>query len=439
MQQADVSYQFADITEVESKKARLPIVNGFIGGDINFGRTIDPVTNEFSTEARLSNSLSVFSSVTLYNGNRISNTIRQSGFDKSAARADKENVETQIALQIAEAYLQILFAEEQLANAHKRLEQTQNQLDQTDKLIKAGTLPRADRLEILANIARDEQAIVTEENNVAIGYLNLKQLMTLDPDYDLSVERPTIIIPKSIDPDNFVLRNIYNKAYNNQPIIKAGNIRLKSAELQVDIAHALGLPSVSLAANLNSFWSDKTLDFANPTSTREIWVGNQARIDGGDIQVIEFRQLESDYSKRSYFGQISDNFGQGIGIDVNIPIFNANRTDIAVQRAQLGILNQKISNAQNEQQLKTDIQRAIANARAAKKQYEAADKTVNALKEAYKNTEKRFQLGAINTFEYTTSKNTLDQAEVDLIIAKYNYLYTLKVVDFYEGNKITLK
>ena len=145
------------------------------------------------------------------------------------------------------------------------------------------------------------------------------------------------------------------------------------------------------------------------------------------------------FDKRSYIGQISDNFGQGIGLDINIPIYNANRTSIAIQRAELNILNQKVINAQNEQQLKTNIQRAIAAAKAAKKQFVAAEKTVKALQEAYKNTETRFKLGAINTFEYTTSKNTLDQAEVDLIIAKYNYLYTLKVVDFYEGNKITLK
>ncbi len=383
MQRADVNYQAADITEYESKNARLPRFNGFLNGDVNFGRTINPVTNSFSTEAFLSNALGISGSVTLYNGNRINNTIRQSRLDKDAARADKDDIENQIALQIAEAYLQILFADEQLANARKRLEQTQNQLDQTDKLIKAGTLPRADRLEILANIARDEQAIVSEENNLAIGYLNLKQLMTMDPDYDLVVEKPTIIIPRSADPNNFVLRNIYNKAYNNQPLIKAGNIRLKSAELGIDIAKSQGIPSVSLSASMNSFWSDKTLDFANPVSERDIWIGRDVRIQGVQ-QEIEFSERISEYDKRKYFDQLSDNFGYGAGIDISIPIFNADRTNIAVQRAKLNILNQQINNAQNEQQLKTDIQRAIANARAAKKQYEAADKTVKALKEAYK-------------------------------------------------------
>ena len=104
----------------------------------------------------------------------------------------------------------------------------------------------------------------------------------------------------------------------------------------------------------------------------------------------------------------------------------------------MNILNTQITANQNKQQLKVDIQRAIADAKAAKKEFEATSKTVEALDAAYKNTEKRYKLGAVNTFEYTTAKNRLDQAEVDVIIAKYRYLYTAKVVEFYEGKKLTL-
>lgn len=439
MEQADVGFENAKLTSEESKNARLPRINGSYGGNVNFGRTIDPTTNNFTNETRLSNSLGVFGDVTLYNGGRIQNTIRQSGFNEDAARADKENIAAVLALQVAEAYLNILFAEEQLENAKKQLEQTKDQLAQTDKLIQAGTLPRADRLDILATIAGNEQVIVTQENSVDLNYLALKQLMTLDPDFDLTIERPTVIIPNSIDPDAFVLRNVYNKAYNNQPIIKAGNIRLKSAELGIAIAKSLRIPTVSLSGSVNSFWSDKALDFTNPIIGPDVTGPPTQVLIDGTRSTINSINPSVDYDERSYFGQISDNFGQGLGLDIRIPIYNANQTNIAIQRAELNIISQTITNTQNEQQLKTDIQRAIAAAKAAKKQYEASQKTVSALQEAYKNTEKRYELGAINTFEFTTSKNRLDQAEVNLIIDKYNYLYTLKVVDFYEGNKITLR
>ncbi len=434
IQQAGFGVKQAELAERESKNARLPNVNGILNGDLDFGRTINPVTNTFSNETRASNSLGISAGVTLYNGNRIKNTIRQSQFDAAATRADQKQMQTNIALQVAASYLQILFSYEQLANAQKRLEQTQAQLEQTDKLIQAGTLPRADRLEILANIARDEQAIVTQENGLELNYLTLKQLLQLEPDAELVVEQPTITTPRT-EPEAFVLKDIYNKAYNNQPMIRAGEMRLKSSEIGIDIAKSLRLPSLSANANINSFWSDKAQTFTNP---RDIFIPNSVIIDGVP-SILETSQTVGDFEKTKYFKQISNNFGQGIGLTLQVPIYNADRTNIAIERAQLGILNQKVTNAQNEQQLKADIQQAIANAKAAKKQFEAADKTVNALQEAYKNTEKRYQLGAINTFEYTTAKNTLDQAQVELIIAKYNFLYTVKVVDFYEGEKLSLK
>ena len=434
IQQAGFGVKQAELAERESKNARLPNVNGILNGDLDFGRTINPVTNTFSNETRASNSLGISAGVTLYNGNRIKNTIRQSQFDAAATRADQKQMQTNIALQVAASYLQILFSYEQLANAQKRLEQTQAQLEQTDKLIQAGTLPRADRLEILANIARDEQAIVTQENGLELNYLTLKQLLQLEPDAELVVEQPTITTPRT-EPEAFVLKDIYNKAYNNQPMIRAGEMRLKSSEIGIDIAKSLRLPSLSANANINSFWSDKAQTFTNP---RDIFIPNSVIIDGVP-SILETSQTVGDFEKTKYFKQISNNFGQGIGLTLQVPIYNADRTNIAIERAQLGILNQKVTNAQNEQQLKADIQQDIANAKAAKKQFEAADKTVNALQEAYKNTEKRYQLGAINTFEYTTAKNTLDQAQVELIIAKYNFLYTVKVVDFYEGEKLSLK
>jgi len=436
MQQADVGLKGAKLTSEESRNARLPSVNGNLNGDASFGRTIDPVTNSFSNETRLSNSLGVFGSVTIYNGNRIRNTIRQSGFNEDAARADKENIESVLALQVAEAYLNVLFSLEQLENGKKQLEQTKSLLVQTDKLINAGTLPRADRLDIQATIAGNEQVIVTQQNNVDLNYLALKQLMTLEPDFDLTIEKPTVIIPNSADPETFVLRNIYNKAYNNQPIIKAGRVRLKSAELAIPIAKSLRIPTISLSGGVNTYWSDQAKQF----TFGEVRTGPASPViidgAGGTIAFIGPEQIISDYP---YFDQLSDNFGQGLGIDIRVPIYNANQTNIAIQRAELNIVSQTITNTQNEQQLKTDIQRAIADAKAAQKQYEASQKTVSALKEAYKNTEKRYELGAINTFDFTSSKNRLDQAEVSLIIDKYQYLYTLKVVDFYEGNKITLR
>ncbi|HNM23984.1 MAG TPA: TolC family protein, partial [Saprospiraceae bacterium] len=131
--------------------------------------------------------------------------------------------------------------------------------------------------------------------------------------------------------------------------------------------------------------------------------------------------------------------GQGVGISVNIPIYQNGRTRLGVEQARLGVINAQLQDNQTRQRLKNDIQTAIANARSARLQMIAAQKTVDATRIAYENTEKRHSLGAVNTLELTTAKNNFDIAENDLIVAKYDYLFRLKILDFYQGKALGLK
>jgi len=432
----------AQLSKQEARFSRYPSVNSSLSGGINFGRTIDPVTNDFTSESVITNSLGINAGVTLYNGGRIRNQIKQSQINVDIAEADNEQIKNDLALSVAAAYLQILLDQEQLVNAKNRLAQTQAQLSQTDRLIQAGTLPEADRLEILANVARDEQSIVTQQNAVEISYLNLKNLLQINPDEDIQIEKiKTLEIPVNADPDGVALTQVYNRALTNQPFIKADQARLNSANLETEIAKSFGLPVVSLFGNINSFYSDQVPDFTNITNPGTIvtTAPENVIIDGVNSQIQSFQLQGLTFGKRGYFNQLNDNFGQSVGLSVSIPIYNQAQTRLAKERAQLNILNTQITAQQNKQQLKMDIQSAIATARANKKQYEASEKTVKALDLAYINTEKRYKLGAVNTFQYTTAKNTLDQAAIDLIIAKYNYLYSLQILDFYQGKRLELK
>ncbi len=432
----------AQLSAQEAKFSRYPTVNSSLRGGVNFGRTIDPTTNSFIQETVVTSSLGVDAGVVLYNGGRIRNQIKQSQINVDIAEADNEQIKNDLALSVAAAYLQILLDQEQLVNANNRLVQTQAQLTQTDRLIRAGTLPEADRLEIQANLALDEQNIVAQQNALEISYLNLKNLMQINPDEEITIEKiDEINIPVNANPDGVALTQIYNRAIANQPFIKADQARLSSADLDTEIAESLGLPVITLFGNINSFYSNKVPDINDVIDEGEFIDGPpQPILLNGMRNEIQFTQLVGrTFGKRGYFNQLNDNFGQSLGLNVSIPIYNQARTRLAKERAQLNILNTQIAAQQNKQQLKVDIQRAIANARANKKQFEASEKTVSALDLAYVNTEKRYKLGAVNTFEYTTAKNNLDQATIDLIIAKYNYLYSLQILDFYQGKRLELK
>jgi outer membrane protein len=229
---------------------------------------------------------------------------------------------------------------------------------------------------------------------------------------------------------------VYNQALGSQPQIRAGESRIKSAQIGVRIAEAQLLPSLFASGNLNTNYSSTIQNFVS--TRRDI---SQNVVIGGQNVTVVFpgQEILAPSGKKPYFSQIGDNFGYGLGFNLQIPIFDGFSRRIGVERQQLNVENQIITLERTKQQLKSDVQNAIANARAARKQYEAAQKTFEAQKAAFDATEKRFQIGAANGFEFTQSRNQLDQAERDVVVAKYDYLFKMKVVEFYEGKKLSLK
>jgi outer membrane protein len=433
--QAQYNIQSAELNQQLSQYSRLPSVNGRVSGGYQFGRTIDPTTNTFNNERIGFNTFAVDASVTLYGGGRINNSVEQNKLNTRAARLEAESILNNTSLNIAAAYLNILLNEEQLANARKSLELSQEQLEQTDKLIRAGALPPNDRLDFLAQIARNEQLIIEAQNGLAIGYLNLKQLMEVDPGEKINIVRPVSIDDFSTsDPSAFKLEEVYTAALQTQPQIRAADLRLEGSQLSEDIARAGYLPTLTLFGSLNSNYSSVAQNIIfGPRLIDQTII-----IDGSPLDVQFENNVPVDAERINYSDQLSENFGQTVGLQLSVPIYSNHRNKIETERAQIGVLTQQVTNQQQRQQLKTDVQRAIADARASKESLNAAQRTVEAAQMAFDNAQKRFNLGAINSLEYTTARNNLDRAQVDLISAKYQYVFNVKTVDFYMGRKITL-
>lgn len=442
IKQSQISVKNAQLINKQDKYAVYPTVSASSNLGFNFGRSVNPATYQFENISTRYNGINMSAGVMLYNGGRIQNQIKQSSMDIQAAQADLEQVAQNVSLQVAQAYLQILLNEEQLTNAKKRSQTTLSQLDRIEKQIKAGAAAQNARYDLAAQVARDEQTIVTASNSVELSYLNLKNLLELAPDKDMKIEAPSVTIPKDVNPDNYSFRMVYNQALGNQPQIRAGESRIKSAEIGVKIAQAALLPSLSMNANLNSNFSSTIKDFTKAmTSTVPITQSGTATINGQTTPVsFTFNQtVVTDAPKKPYFNQIGDNFGQAIGFNLQVPIWDGYQRRTTIERQQLSVDNQTITLDRTKQQLKSDVQNAIASARAARKQYEAAQKTLDAQKAAFDATDKRFQIGAANGFEFAQATLQLDTAERDVVVAKYDYLFRLKIVEFYEGKKLTLK
>lgn len=438
--QTELGVRDAVLTNKAAKQSRYPNLQGSVGAGVQFGLREDPSTGILSSQSLAYNSFGLNSQVVLYNGNRIKNTIKQSAIDIKAAEADLNQTTQNIALDVAVAFLNILLTEDQLENANKRLELSFTQLDQTDKLINAGSRPAADLQDIQAQVAQDEQIVVNAENNVTFAYLRLTQLLQLDPDKPFKIDRPDIEIPEDEEALDFVMKKIYERALSTQPGVLASELKVESAEVGVDIAGADKLPSVVLFGDLSSNYSSKALDLSTlPPGESILQDPAPGEIDGVPANIALYQyEFTEDFANKKYFNQVADNFGQSVGVNLSIPIYSRGLNNTRIQQSELALKRQQIQEELVKQQLKQDIQTAIADATAGYKNYVAAKKTEAALATAYSNTEKKFKLGASNTLEYTTAKNQLDRARVDTIIAKYDYIFKLKVVEFYEGKKIEL-
>ncbi len=442
IKQAVFTIRNQELTLKQNQMNRLPNLNGSIGGGYQFGRTINPTTNNFEQQNIGFNSIGLNASMQLYGGNEINNAIKRSKIDIQAAKLDADASANVIGLNVANAYLAILLAEEQLQNAQNRLDLSEEQLEQTDKLIQAGSLPQNDRLDILAQMALDRQGIIEAQNLVDINYLNLKQLLELDPNVGLIIERPEILDGELVDPGTYLLNEVYATALGTQPNIEANDLRLKSFLLSEDIAKAGLLPRVFLSGSVNSNASTVALD-PSKVNPADILVvrGNPEPVEiNGDLGSIAFfdTRINGEIPKRSYLDQVNDNFGQAVSVNVNIPIFNNFQNRTAIERARLQTLNQEVINQQDRQTLKTNVQRAIADANAAKETLQAARVSLEAATAAYNNAQRRFDLGAINSFEFSSARNRMDLAQVDLTRAKYQFVFNVKVVEFYQGKPLKL-
>lgn len=410
---------------------RLPSVNGFASNVYNFGQTIDPFTNQFAQDRVRSNQFGVSANMTLFNGLQQYNNNQSSQLELQALRYDLEQAKNDISLAVANAYLNVLSNDELLRTAQNQLAQTKRQLSLTQKLFSAGTIPKGDVLEIEAQLATEEFNVVSAKNQVDLSLLQLQQILQLPYDQNFTIEKPELnIVAEGLSLNS---ENVYNRSLEYLPQMKSAELRKERAEKEVSIAKGGLSPRLNLNASIGTGYSgrnEEITDFATET----IVVGTTA---SGEAVT---RQISSPTASevKPFSTQLDENFNQSVGITLNVPIFNglANKTNISQAK-----ITQEIRDIQYEQvknQIRIDVQNAYANALANKNNFVALEKSVQSQREAFKYTEKQFEVGVINAVDYNNSKTLLTNAEANLIRAKYNYLFSLKILDFYQGKPITL-
>jgi len=398
----------------QSKIGLAPNLNAGVNHGWSFGRALDQTTYEFTEqESVMSTNVNVNSSVTLFNGLQQFNTIKQNEFNLMASLQDLEKLKNDISIFIASAYLQILFNRELLAVSQSQLETTQAQVDRTQKLVDAGSLALGSLLEIQAQAASEDLNVVNAQNQLDMSFLNLIQILDLD-----SVGDFDILIPEfgDIGTQEIVLTvsSVFRDATTRLPQIKSAEFLLASSEKGLDIAKGSRSPSLSLSGSFGTGYSDYRQRLVDPTAV---------------IPVFE---------PYPFFDQMADNRNTGIGLGLNVPIFNRWMVNTGISNARLGVMNSKLNLESQKNTLYKDIQQAYADVVAARKSYLATQEALRSMEESFKYTENKFEVGLINTVDYTTDKNRLTLTQSNLLQSKYDYIFKTKILDFYRGIPVTL-
>lgn len=388
------------LTLETTKKQKLPGVSGSLSNNLSFGQ--QRYVNLVQRNDNFNNSANLSADVLLYNHNRLEKAVQKASYELDASRYDVETIKNNIALQIAEQYLTILLNKEIVAINQSALENATYLFDRAKITTEVGTTAQIVLAEAQASMAREKQNVITAEVNVDRGLFNLAQLLQLENYKDFDIEN--VILDSDLNAPLIAGETIVQTAYENQPEIKAAQYRIQAAEEQTEITKTAFYPTVSLSAGVGTFYFNQL---------------NQGR-------------------DTTFFKQYSENFGQQIGLSANIPIFNKGITKLQVEQAKINESIAQNTLLQQKQTVKQNVQLAQFDAESNYESYLAALEAERSSTLALDFAEKSYEAGKSTIYDLNNARNSSANAKGSVAQAKYNYLFSLKLLNFYQGIPITL-
>lgn len=417
----------------QSIASLFPSINATATHVYNNGQTVDMYTNQFASQTVQSNNFYLSGNVVLFSGLQLLNGLKQKQLDFLASKYDLEKMKNDISLTIATAYLQILYNIELLATTKSQFEISQQQLERTKILYTAGTIAKGTLLQMEAQTASDELQVVTAQNQLDLAYLSLVQMLDLQSTQGFDIEKPALSLPDA----NSLLQQvneIFDKAYTIQPDIKSAELKVKSAKKGLQSSWGMMSPTISLNASYGTGYSGASKKVTDMTISGYQQIGLTESAEAVYSPVYDYT-----YENVKFWDQIDKNLNSSVGLYLNIPIFNKLQTITMIGTSKISLANAELSLQNTKNQLLKTIQQAYADARAALNRYDASQKAVDALAESFTYTQQKFDVGMVNSVDYNDAKNKLMKATSDLLQAKYEYVFRIKVLDFYQGKPLTLK
>jgi outer membrane protein len=394
IKQSELDLKTSDVEKLEAIGGFLPTLNGNANYSVNTGASINPVTNQFQNQTFKSFSASANSNIMLFNGLANWKTLQRSKLNQIANTYRLDKMKDDIALSIANSYLQILFNKEQLKVQKNQNLVTKENIKRTQELIEAGSLPAGDIYELQATDATQEQQIISTENALLISKVALCQTLLLEDYATFDISDEVIDLPMS-NITNETQEAILAKAKESVKDVKIALSNVDVAKKDVAISRSSYLPTLTGFVGYNTRWSESTpFNFADQLSLFD---------------------------------------GTAVGLQLSVPILNGFATRGRVQRAKINQERSEFQLKQAELDLERNVYQAYNDVINAKKSFEAAQKTLEARKQSFNFSKERYEVGLMNSFDFSQSTIAYENAQSEVLRTKYDYIFRTKILEFYFG------
>lgn len=431
LRQLKLSEKNQSVAVLQNKMQMLPNISASTALNYNYGRNIDPFTNQFLNQVVQSNSIQMQGTWNLFSGLQIQNTLKQNQSELAAWAQDLKSNTNDLALLIANQYLQVLLAMEIRETMRAQLNITGSQLNRAKVLYENGKASEGDFVQQQAQFENDVYNLVNADNQIRMAYVNLWLTMNEQPDTN-----NIIAIPQNLLPDLTYRpqpETVFQTAVSGRPEIKSAEFRVKAAQYGILAASGARLPRLTMFGNLSTLYSSSRKDI-----TGFQWVGvDPIGFVSGSFDTVYSPKFKYETKTTALRKQLDDNYGKSFGLSLSIPISNGGSIHAAVQRNKINLEQQKLNLELNRQNLYKSIIQACIDLENAQKKYEAAKKNLEAQNKNYSFAKIRYENGGMSFTDYTIQLGAKTRAEATYIQSRYELVFREKAVAFYEGKTIS--
>jgi len=433
IKQAQFNAAFTEENLKQSRYNLLPNLSASPQTSFNWGRTLDVSTYNYITQRVFLVSGSLGTQITLFQGGQLRKQILQNKLLLEADQSNVAKVKYNLTLATATAFLQILAAQDLLAAVRQQVQLAKLNVDKVQKGFNAGNKSLADLAQVQAQQANTELDEATIQSQLEVSLLNLKQLIEM-PDTIIEVVRPDISKITMIR-STYDTTALLAQALNVNPDIRLARLQKDASYQGIKVAKSALYPSLSLFGSVGSNFSGAR---SLPAGSRQIGFDTIGFVNGTNQRVVT-PAYSSTFRNYTFIKQFTDNFYQSAGITMQIPIFNRFNAQTNIRKAKITYQNAQVTAQLAVSNLTKIINQALSDLRTADKRLAAAQSNFNATKQVLYVSEKRYQAGLLNSFDYNTAVTNHNKAEFDLIQARYDLLFKSKVIDFYLGKPLSIE